>query len=82
MNISLTPKLSDLIDKKVKSGMYHTASEVVREGLRLLQEQDDLKQNRLLELRREISLGLEQANRGESRSMDVKSLMARVKKHR
>ena len=37
MNISLTPKLK-YVDGKVQSGMYHSASEVIREGLRLLKE--------------------------------------------
>jgi antitoxin ParD1/3/4 len=82
MNVSLTPKLSSFVDKKVKSGFYHTASEVVREGLRLLEEKDSLRQHRLKELRQEINLGLEQAYRGESKPMDVKNLIARVKKHK
>ena len=41
MNVSLTPELEKLIDDKVKSGLYQTASEVVREGLRLLKQRDD-----------------------------------------
>jgi len=31
MNVSLTPELEKLVDRKVSSGMYQTASEVVRE---------------------------------------------------
>jgi antitoxin ParD1/3/4 len=45
--------------------MYHSASEVVRAGLRLLKDQDQLYQIRLAELRKEIALGVEQADRGE-----------------
>ena len=41
MNVSLTPELEKLVNEKVKSGKYTSASEVVREGLRLLQDQDD-----------------------------------------
>src|SRR5580658_8968514 len=66
MNISLTPELVDLVNDKVTSGMYHTASEVVREGLRLLQEQDEIRRIRLQELRREIDKGSEQLERGEA----------------
>lgn len=40
MNVSLTPELETLISKKVESGRYTSASEVVREALRLLEEQD------------------------------------------
>jgi antitoxin ParD1/3/4 len=65
MNISLTPELEKMVDAKVKSGRYASASEVVREGLRLLEEHDALKQQRLVELREKIDRGLEQLNRGD-----------------
>jgi len=65
MNVSLTPELEQLVSDKVKSGLYNSASEVVREALRLLKEQDALKAYRLEELRREIAVGIEQANRGD-----------------
>ena len=64
MNISITPELEELIDKKVKTGMYNSASEVVREGLRLLKEQDELKALRLNELKREIQKGYDSATDG------------------
>ena len=53
------------MNEKVKSGLYNSASEVIRESLRLLQEQDMLKQIRRDELRREIMLGVEQIRNGE-----------------
>ena len=40
MNVSLTPELERLVNEKVESGLYQTASEVVREALRLLKERD------------------------------------------
>jgi putative addiction module CopG family antidote len=46
MNVSLTPDLESLIREKVESGRYNDASEVVREGLRLLDERDRLQQLR------------------------------------
>ena len=64
MNISLTPELERLVDDKVKTGRYASASEVVREGLRLLEEQDQAKQLRLAEVRRKIDRGIEQLDRG------------------
>src|SRR5579872_4063032 len=66
MNISLTPELVELVNDKVTSGMYHTASEVIREGLRLLQEQDEIRRIRLEELRKEIATGTQQLERGEA----------------
>lgn len=65
MNVSLTPELEQLVHEKVKSGRYLSASEVVREGLRLLEERDRLYQARLAKLQTEIAIGIEEADRGE-----------------
>ncbi len=40
MNVSLTPELEELVRHKVQSGRYLSASEVMREALRLLEERD------------------------------------------
>src|SRR5450756_1715883 len=63
VNISLTPELERMVDDKVKSGRYASASEVIREGLRLLEEQEQLKQQRLSEVRRKIDPGTDQLAR-------------------
>ncbi len=65
MNVSLTPELEQYVNGKVQSGMYQTASEVIREGLRLLKEREELHQQRLSDLRREIQIGIDQAVRGQ-----------------
>jgi len=64
MNISLTPELERLVDEKVKSGRYASASEVIREGLRLLEEQEEMKRQRLAEIRQKIDRGLDQLDQG------------------
>jgi antitoxin ParD1/3/4 len=61
MNVSLTPELEKLVDGKVSSGMYQTASEVIREGLRLLAERDAARES----LRRDIQAGFDAIDRGE-----------------
>ena len=66
MNISLTAEIEHLINEKVASGMYHSASEVIREGLRLLKERDELR-IRKEELRRDIMFGVEQVRQGRSK---------------
>ena len=38
MNVSLTPELAKFVEKEIESGLYQTASEVVRPGLRRLKE--------------------------------------------
>lgn len=65
MNVSLTPELERLVQEKVASGLYSSASEVVREALRLLQERDELRRLRFQELQREIAKGIDAADRGE-----------------
>ena len=65
MNVSLTPELEQYVNGRVQSGLYHSASEVIREGLRLLKEKDDVHQTKLEELRREIQIGTDQAIRGQ-----------------
>ena len=37
MNVSLTDKLEEFVNQLVEQGRYRSASEVVREGLRLLE---------------------------------------------
>jgi antitoxin ParD1/3/4 len=65
MNVSLTPELESMINNKVKTGLYNSASEVVREALRLLEEQDRIKEMRREDLRREIMKGVEQMRNGQ-----------------
>lgn len=65
MNISLTPELETLIGQKVKTGHYNSPSEVVREALRLLDEQDRVSEMRREELRNEIMKGVEQIRNGD-----------------
>ena len=67
MNVNLTPELGALVQRKVASGLYNNQSEVVREALRLLAEQDRLREAHLTTLRGALAYteGLEQAARGE-----------------
>lgn len=64
MNVSLTPELDRYIEEKVKSGRYRSASEVVRESLRVMQQAEEERQARLAALRGEISRGLSELDRG------------------
>ncbi len=59
MNVNLTPQLEQMVRAKVESGRYSSASEVVREALRLMEERDRLYEAKLGELRAEIRKGVE-----------------------
>ena len=80
MNISLCPEWEEFVNEKVRSGLYSSASEVVRDALRLLKEQDVLMAYRLEELRKEIARGVEQADRGELSPLDVEAIKAEGRK--
>jgi len=61
MNVSLTPELERFVQGKVETGLYNNASEVVREGLRLLKEHDEIR----LKWREQIERGWTQAQAGQ-----------------
>jgi antitoxin ParD1/3/4 len=66
MNVSLTPELERFVQEKVQSGRYTSASEVVREALRLLEEHEKIRIAQLAEFREEIDRRLASLDRGES----------------
>ena len=59
MNINLTAQLEEMVRQKVSSGLYTSASEVVREALRLMDEQDQMRAAKLGQLRQDIRAGLD-----------------------
>jgi antitoxin ParD1/3/4 len=59
MNINLTPQLEEMVRRKVDSGLYNSASEVVREALRLMEEQDRVRAVKLEQLRQDVRAGLD-----------------------
>jgi antitoxin ParD1/3/4 len=62
-NISLTAHLDQFIDQRVQSGRYQSASEVVRESLRLMEERDAARES----LRGMIEEGWQEAQKGQGR---------------
>ena len=65
MNISLTPELEKYIQEKVKSGLYTSVSEVIRESLRLMHTYDDLQKQQINKLNQDIEKGLIQLKTGD-----------------
>lgn len=79
LNINLTPQLEEMVRQKVVSGLYNSASEVMREALRLMEERDSVRKMRLEELRREIQKGIDS---GESTPLDIEEIKREGRKIR
>ena len=79
MNISLTPQLESMVKQKVGTGLYNSASEVVREALRLLEAKDQLNELKLTTLRQEIQKGMDS---GESTPLNMEEIKSKAKMRR
>lgn len=65
MTVQLPPDLEHLIESKIQSGQFQSAADVVREALRRLDADDQLRPSHLRQLHEHIDQGLLQAERGE-----------------
>ena len=78
-NVVLTDHQSSLIDELVESGQYQNASEVLREGLRLIEARKAEEAAKLEALRAAVREGIASAERGEYKVFtDAKSLKAHL----
>ena len=76
MNVSLTPELDSFVAAKVASGRYNSASEVVREALRLLEEHDQVRGAQLAAFNQELGARLASLDCGER--VEPKAVRARL----
>ncbi len=76
MNISVTGPMAKFVSRQVKTGRYQTASEVVREGLRILEDRQRERAVALASVKRKIAVGLRQAEEG--RLIDSKDVLRRM----
>ncbi|RYE93166.1 MAG: type II toxin-antitoxin system ParD family antitoxin [Oxalobacteraceae bacterium] len=74
LNINLTPQLEELVRAKVSSGLYNSASEVVRQALRLMEQEDQMRAASLAQLRQDIGEGI---NSGPAGTLDVNAIKQR-----
>jgi antitoxin ParD1/3/4 len=73
MNVSLTPELEKLVQEKVESGRYTSASEVVREALRLMEKRDQRlaeREQALQAFQAEMDRRVAELDRGEGIGVD------------
>jgi antitoxin ParD1/3/4 len=81
MNVSLTPELERLVSDKVEAGLYASASEVVREALRLLHERDVQQEARLLAIRTKIAVGLADLDAGRVSHATAEDIIRKGRAH-
>ncbi len=79
MNVNLTPQLEELVRSKVASGFCTSASEVVREALRLMDEQDRLRDAKLEQLRSDVRRGLDS---GSKEAWDAEAVKSKARTRR
>lgn len=78
MNVNLGAVFDQFVADLLKTGHYQSQSEILREGLRLLKEREELKQLRIAELRKQVALGTAEAERGEF--VDGEEVFAEIRK--
>ena len=78
MNVSLTPELDNFVHLKVKSGRYNSASKVVREALRIMQDHENMKSLQLEEIRQRIQAGLDDLSHGRAVEGTIEELTKRT----
>jgi len=74
INVSLPPELEARVRQRVESGMYGSASEVIREALRLFEAYEQVKTAKLDSLRQDIAQGLSDAKNGRAKEIDFAGL--------
>ncbi len=79
INVNLTPQLEELVRSKLASGLYTSASEAVREALRLMDEQDRLREAKLAQLRSDVRQGLAS---GSSQPWEAEALKSKARAQR
>jgi antitoxin ParD1/3/4 len=77
MNVSLTDELGEFVNAKVSSGRYASASEVVREALRLMERHEQIEAAKLQWLREAYQAGLASGDAGE---LDMAAVKAEARK--
>ena len=78
MNISLTPELEKLVQERIASGQSNSASEVIREALRLMIQRDSRGRYYDQWLEAQIELDWQQAERGEMEPHSMDTIVSRI----
>jgi len=69
-NVVLTDRQAELVERLVKEGRYQNASEVMREGLRLVEDKEEDAKARIKALREAARIGIADIEGGRYRTFD------------
>jgi antitoxin ParD1/3/4 len=78
MNVNLTPEMAEFVAGELATGDYASASELVRDALRMLRRDRDIEREKAEILRREIDVAVGQAERGEFSNRGVMDIASSV----
>jgi antitoxin ParD1/3/4 len=78
MNVSLSDEFVAFVEGEIASGEYASASEVVRDGLRLLRREKAAHEEKIRILRREVGIGVDQARSGRLTKQTVAEIAAEL----
>ena len=79
MNITIGPELERRINEKVESGLYSSASEVIRDGLRILFEKDIIREQQAEILKEEVIKGFLELEAGNTSKLSVSDIFQKAK---
>lgn len=82
MHISLTDQQEEWVNSQIQNGHYASTSEVIRRAIRLLQEEEEIKQTKILALREAVQKGVDEIERGELSKSNVDEVIAKAKRRR
>ncbi|MDZ4255096.1 MAG: type II toxin-antitoxin system ParD family antitoxin [Sulfuritalea sp.] len=77
LNVSLPPELESRVRRHVESGLYDSASEVIREALRLFEAYQNVRAANLAALKADIDRGVAAITAGRVKAVDVESIKRR-----
>jgi antitoxin ParD1/3/4 len=77
MNVSLPPELENRVRQHVESGLYSSASEVIREALRLFEAYQGVQAANLASLKADITQGVADIAAGQVRELGVNDIKQR-----
>ena len=77
LNVSLPPELENRVRQHVESGLYSSASEVIREALRLYEAYQATQAANLAALQADIAQGVADINTGRVREVSISGIKER-----